>query len=60
VTWLIGRTSQLNFCSLYSDSDVCINLLAELTERSFNLNNVAWEKLNAHSGRKVYRQFTNS
>ena len=43
MTWLIGRTSQLNFCTLYSDSNVSVNLLAELTERSFNLYNVTGE-----------------
>ncbi len=60
VTRKICRACQFYFISLYGDGDVRINLLAELSERSFNLNHVSGGNLYGHAGRKVYRQFTNS
>ena len=60
VTGLVGRTLELDLIVLNGDLDVRINLLGQLTVRSFNLQHVAGEELDAHAGRKAYRQFTNS
>ena len=60
VSRLVSRTFKLDFVVLNGDFDVRIDLLAQLTERSFNLQNVAREKLYAYLVRKAYRQFTNS
>ena len=60
VTGLVGRTGELDLIVLNGDVDVLIDLLGHLTVRSFNLQHVAGEELSAHTGRKAYRQFTNS
>ena len=55
VTRLVRRTLELDFIVLNGDLDVRINLLAEFTERSFNLQHVARENFDAHLVRKAYR-----
>jgi hypothetical protein len=55
MTGLVRRTGELDLISLNGDLDVRINFLAHLTQRAFNLDNVAIENFNAHFGRKAYR-----
>ena len=60
MTRLVSRAFELYFIILGGYLDVRINLLAQLTKRSFNLQNVARENFYAHLVRKAYRQFTDS
>ena len=57
---LVAGTGECDDVTLYIDGDGRVNLLAQLTERSFNLHHVTVEELYAHAGRKVYRKFSNS
>jgi hypothetical protein len=60
VTGLVGGALEFDLIVLNGNLDVRIYFLAHLSERSFNLQHVAICELYAHSGRKAYRQFTNS